>query len=171
MMLLGPICQRLTMLLWRPGTIFVRNKSPIHRSCNSLTWDVISVLTIPTDDPEIQVADPEGQWVNYFAFLGRLVAAEVTPDWWEIPAITIKEVLAEDITPTHLTKYKTMALAEFMNQAGDRFVDWCIESGTLDVKKNIGIMAPLMKNPIKQDWLDSREIVGKNKRISRRETR
>lgn len=124
-----------------------------------------------TDDPEIQLADPEGQWSNYFAFLGRLVAAEVTPDWWEIPAITIKEVLAEDITPTYLTKYKTMGLAEFMNQAGDRFIDWCIESGTLDVKKNIDIMAPLMKNPIKQDWFDSREIVGRNARITRRETR
>lgn len=103
------------------------------------------------------MADPESQWVNYFAFLGRLVAAEVTPDWFEIPTITLKEVLVEDVEPTHLTEYKTMALAEFLNQAGDGFMDWCIESGTLDTKRNMDIMAPLLKSPVRQDWFNNRE--------------
>lgn len=103
------------------------------------------------------MADPEGQWVNYFAFLGRLVAAEVTPDWFEIPATTLAEVLVEDVEPTYLTAYKTMALAEFLNQAGDGFMDWCIESGTLDAKKNMSIMAPLLKSPVRQDWFSGRE--------------
>lgn len=102
--------------------------------------------------------DPEGPWLNYFAFLGRLVAAEVTPEWFEIPAITLKEVIMEDITPTYLTTYKTKALAEFMNQAGEGFLDWCIESGTLDARKNLEIMAPLMKSPVRQDWFTGKDV-------------
>lgn len=110
-----------------------------------------------TDDSEIRAADPEGQWVNYFAFLGRLVAADVTPEWFEIPAITLREVIVEDVTPTNLTAYKTKALAEFMNQAGEGFIDWCIESGTLDARKNLDIMSPLMKSPVRQDWYTGRD--------------
>ena len=102
------------------------------------------------------MSDPEGQWVNYFAFLGRLVAAEVTPDWWEIPAITLKEVLAEDVKPNYLTVYKTMALAEYMNQAGDAFFEWCIDSGVLDINNSMAIISPLMEFPVKQDWFDRR---------------
>lgn len=109
------------------------------------------------DDPEFKMTDPESQWVNYFAFLGRLVAAEVTPDWFEIPSITLKEVLVEDVEPTYLTAYKTAALAEFLNQAGDGFMDWCVESGTLDAKKNMDIVAPLLKSPVSQDWFNGRE--------------
>lgn len=109
-----------------------------------------------TDDPEIQDSEPESNWVNYFAFLGRLVAADVTPDWWEIPATTLKEVLAEDAAPTPLTKSKTMALAEFMNQAGDAFFEWCMESGILDVNKNFSMIEPLMESPIKLDWYKAR---------------
>lgn len=75
--------------------------------------------------------DPETHWVNYFSFLGRLVAAGVTPDWWEIPAVTLQDVRAEEVTPTALTRYKTAALAEFMNHAGDAFFDWTIDSGLL----------------------------------------
>lgn len=123
------------------------------------------------DDPEIKIADPEAQWVNYFAFLGRLVAAEVTPDWFEIPAITLKEVLVEDVEPTHLTSYKTVALAEFLNQAGDGFMDWCIESGTLDAKKNMGIVAPLLKSPVRQDWFTGREAEDKVKETGKVQTR
>ncbi|KUI63306.1 hypothetical protein VM1G_11047 [Cytospora mali] len=86
-------------------------------------------------DFENQISDPGSQWVNYFAFLGRLVAAEVTPDWWEIPAELLREVLAEDIKPNYLTIYKTMALAEYINHAGDAgdaFFEWCIDSGQAD---------------------------------------
>lgn len=103
------------------------------------------------------MSDPESYWVNYFAFLGRLVSANVTPDWWEIPAITLKEILVEDIKPTFLTRYKTMALAEFMNQSGDAFFEWCIDSGMLNVDLNMSIISPLMKNPIKQDWFETRQ--------------
>lgn len=114
-----------------------------------------------TDDPEIQHAEPEGSWVNYFAFLGRLVAADVTPDWWEIPATTLKEVLAEDAVPNPLTKYKTMALAEFINQAGDVFLEWCMDSGILDVNKNYSLIEPLMASPIKLDWYQGRKSLRK----------
>ncbi|KAF3763969.1 hypothetical protein M406DRAFT_109108 [Cryphonectria parasitica EP155] len=107
-------------------------------------------------DPENQSSNPEGSWVNYFAFLGRLVAAEVTPDWWEIPATTLKEVLSEESSPTPLTRFKTMAVAEFMNQAGDSFFEWCIDSGALDVNKNMNVIVPLTKNPVKLDWFDRR---------------
>lgn len=105
------------------------------------------------------MADPESQWVNYFAFLGRLVAAEVTPDWWEIPAILLQEVLAEDVKPNYLTIYKTMALAEYMNHAGDAgdaFFEWCIDSGALDIGNSMAFISPLMENPVKQDWFDRR---------------
>lgn len=111
-----------------------------------------------TDDPEVQMSDPEGHWVNYFAFLGRLVSAEVTPDWWEIPSITLKEVLAEDVTPNYLTVYKTMALAEYMNHAGDAFFEWCIDSGMLDTNASMSIISPLLENPVKRDWFDRRRI-------------
>lgn len=109
-----------------------------------------------TDDPEFQISDPECQWVNYFAFLGRLVAAEVTPDWWEIPAITLKEVLAEDDKPNNLTIFKTMALAEFMNHAGDAFFEWCIDSGVLDIKTSMAIISQLIESHVKIDWYDRR---------------
>ncbi|ROV98465.1 hypothetical protein VPNG_08549 [Cytospora leucostoma] len=107
-------------------------------------------------DPEVQISDPECQWVNYFAFLGRLVAAEVTPDWWEIPAITLKEVLAEDDKPNNLTIFKTMALAEFMNHAGDAFFEWCIDSGVLDINNSMAIISPLIECHVKKDWFDRR---------------
>lgn len=117
-----------------------------------------------TDDPEIQHSEPESNWTNYFAFLGRLVAADVTPDWWEIPATTLKEVLAEDAAPTPLTKCKTMALAEFMNQAGDAFFEWCMDSGILDVNKDFSMIEPLTESPVRLDWYEprgSREKSGK----------
>lgn len=101
--------------------------------------------------------NPESQWVNYFAFLGRLVAAEVTPEWWEIALETLREVLAEDVKPNYLTVYKTMALAEYINyagDAGDAFFEFCIDSGTLDVNNSMGIISPLMECPVKQDWYD-----------------
>lgn len=111
------------------------------------------------------MTDPEAHWVNYFAFLGRLVAANVTPDWWEIPAVTLRDVLAEDIKPNHLTRYKTMALAEFMNHAGDAFFDWTIDSGLLDVQKNMSIIQPLMKNPIRMDWFQCRQMADDVKNV------
>lgn len=111
------------------------------------------------DDPEVQMSDPEGHWVNYFAFLGRLVSADVTPDWWEIPSITLKEVLAEDVTPNYLTVYKTMALAEYMNHAGDAFFEWCIDSGMLDTNASMSIISPLLETPVKRDWFDRRRTV------------
>ncbi|POS72903.1 hypothetical protein DHEL01_v208711 [Diaporthe helianthi] len=109
-------------------------------------------------DPEVQMSDPESHWVNYFAFLGRLVCAEVTPDWWEIPSITLKEVLAEDINPNYLTVYKTMALAEYMNHAGDAFFEWCIDSGMLDTNASMSIISPLLENPVQRDWFDRRRM-------------
>lgn len=81
----------------------------------------------------------------------------MTPAWWEIPAITLREVLLEDVKPTHLTKFKSMALAEFMNQAGEGFLDWCLESGTLDAKKNGGVIAAVMKSPVQLDWFERRD--------------
>lgn len=92
------------------------------------------------------MSNPEAHWVNYFSFLGRLVAADVTPDWWEIPAVTLRDVLAEEVTPTYLTRYKTLALAEFMNKAGDAFLDWTIDSGLLNVKKDLSVLKPLMQS-------------------------
>ncbi|KAL1869621.1 hypothetical protein Daus18300_005475 [Diaporthe australafricana] len=109
-------------------------------------------------DPEVQMSDPEGHWINYFAFLGRLVAADVTPDWWEIPSITLKEVLAEDVTPNYLTVYKTMALAEYMNHAGDAFFEWCIDSGMLDTSASMSIISPLLETPVQRDWFDKRRV-------------
>ncbi|CAN8104641.1 unnamed protein product [Discula destructiva] len=109
-------------------------------------------------DPEIQDSEPENAWLNYFGFLGRLVAADVTPDWWEIPATTLKEVLAEEVNPTPLTKSKTMALAEFMNQAGDTFLEWCLDSGILDVKKDLPVIEPLAKTPVELNWYEARGL-------------
>ncbi|KAJ0116650.1 hypothetical protein J7T55_009800 [Diaporthe amygdali] len=109
-------------------------------------------------DPEVQMSDPEGHWVNYFVFLGRLVSADVTPDWWEIPSITLKEVLAEDVAPNYLTVYKTMALAEYMNHAGDAFFEWCIDSGMLDTNASMSIISPLLETPVQRDWFDRRRI-------------
>lgn len=71
------------------------------------------------DDPGVDISDMEGHWVNYFAFLGRLVSSDVTPDWWEIPSITLREVLAESCNPSRLTIYKTKALAKYIKHAGD----------------------------------------------------
>lgn len=102
------------------------------------------------------MTDPEAHWVNYFSFLGRLVAAEVTPDWWEIPAVTLRDVLAEDVTPTSLTRCKTMALAEFMNRAGDAFFDWTIDSGLLNVERDMSMIAPLIQDPVRNDWFEKR---------------
>lgn len=65
------------------------------------------------------MSDVEGYWVNYFAFLGRLVSADVTPDWWEIPSLTLKEVLADNVNPSRLTIYKAMALAKYIEHTGD----------------------------------------------------
>ncbi|KAJ4417874.1 hypothetical protein N0V82_005931 [Gnomoniopsis sp. IMI 355080] len=115
-------------------------------------------------DPEFQHSEPESNWVNYFSFLGRLVAADITPDWWEIPATTLKEVLAEDAAPTPLTKYKTMALAEFMNQAGDTFFEWCMDSGILDVNKDFSMIEPLTKSPVSLDWYEARGSKGTSRR-------
>lgn len=120
------------------------------RSADKLTFRA-------SDDPEIQMTDPERHWVNYFSFIGRLVAAEVTPDWWEIPAITLRDVIAEDVTPNSLTRYKTMALAEFMNQAGDGFLDWTMDSGLLNADKNKSIIEPLSQSPIPKDWFENRK--------------
>lgn len=114
-------------------------------------------------DPEVQMSNPESQWVNYFAFLGRLVAAEVTPEWWEIALETLREVLAEDVKPNYLTVYKTMALAEYLNyagDAGDAFFEFCIDTGTLDVNNSMGIISPLMECPVKQNWYDKRHDDG-----------
>lgn len=71
------------------------------------------------------------------------MAADVTPDWWEIPATTLREVLAEEVAPTGLTKAKTMALAEFMNQTGDAFLEWCLDSGLLDGRRSLRVLQPL----------------------------
>lgn len=114
------------------------------------------LTVLHSDDPEIQMTDPETYWVNYFSFLGRLVAAGVTPEWWEIPAVTLQDVLAEEVTPNYLTRYKTMALAEFMNHAGDAFFDWTLDSGLLDVDRDMSLIVPLMESPIDKDWFESR---------------
>lgn len=94
--------------------------------------------------------------MNYFAFLGRLVAAEVTPDWWEIPATTLQEVLAEQHHHTPLTKHKASAVAAFMNQAGASFFEWCIDSGALDVSKHMNIIVSLTESPVKLNWLEQK---------------
>lgn len=116
------------------------------------------VLTKSTDDPEIQNSEPESHWLNYFGFLGRLVAADVTPGWWEIPAMTLREVLAEDVVPTNLTRSKTMALAEFINQAGDSFFEWCIDTGI--VNKDFPVIEPLTKLPVELNWYEARSASG-----------
>lgn len=159
MMRHGPIFLLWTMLSSRHGTTCVSLYTLYkdQRLCFDLRPVYDQVLTnIPPDDPEIRTSDPESQWVNYFAFLGRLVAAEVTPDWFEIPATTLKEVLLEDVEPSALTEYKTRALAEYLNQAGEGFMDWCIDSGMLDANKSMDIVAPLLKSPVRQDWFGGR---------------
>lgn len=57
-----------------------------------------------------------------------------------------------------------MALAEFMNQAGDTFFEWCMDSGILDVKKDFSMIEPLTESPVRLDWYEprgSREKGGK----------
>lgn len=105
------------------------------------------------------MTDPETYWVNYYSFLGRLVAAGVTPDWWEIPAVTLQDVLAEEVIPNDLTRYKTMALTEFMNHAGDAFFDWTIDSGLLNADKDVSMILPLMANStVKKDRFESQQV-------------
>lgn len=72
--------------------------------------------------------------------------------------MTLREVLAEDVTPTRLTKSKTMALAEFINQAGDSFFEWCIDTGI--VNKDFPIIEPLMRLPVELNWYDTRSPGG-----------
>lgn len=53
-----------------------------------------------------------------------------------------------------------MALAEFMNQAGDAFFEWCMDSGILDVDKNFSMIEPLTKSPVNLDWYEARGSKG-----------
>lgn len=110
------------------------------------------------DDQENEITDPERQWRNYFSFLGRLVVAEVTTDWWEIPAMVLQEVLSEEANPNPMTQIKTQALAEYMNQAGDLFFEWCVESGALNVSQDdLSLISPMLEDTVR-NWDDRRNF-------------